>query len=282
MKKLITVCMLFMSLSLSGCGLQNQINDLKRRTDGTEREIDDLKNRVTALESRLNTAENQLVILGDSLSSQGADINGQIAAIVAQVAALDASDANLQSQITAINSQISAVQADLSVLDGRLTAEESSTSSLNLSVGALQSDLADVQALANFIVSAGTTAYYDIQAQISALQDEVDAANEMNVTVNSNLVSLQNEINDVLVELAVLQGYTNIVAIIDPCGAQGTYNEVFLKLSNGKFLSSFSENDNGKNTRFAILTDGSFKTTDGTNCYFTVSGGGTIISNEHN
>ena len=79
-----------------------------------------------------------------------------------------------------------------------------------------------------------------------------------------------------------LQGYQNIVAIYDPCGQQGLYNEVFLKLSSGHYLASFSDNTSGTNTRFVVLTDGSFATTDGTHCYFTMSNNGTIISNEHN
>lgn len=72
------------------------------------------------------------------------------------------------------------------------------------------------------------------------------------------------------------------VGILDPCGATpGYFNEVFLKLANGQYVASFSDNANGKNTRLALLTDGNFVTTDGTSCYFTVSGAGTVISNEH-
>lgn len=71
------------------------------------------------------------------------------------------------------------------------------------------------------------------------------------------------------------------VTIIDPCGdAPGVYDEVFLRLANGQLLWSLSDNSNGKNTRFSVGVPGNWVTTDGSNCYFTVSPTGTII-NEH-
>lgn len=63
-----------------------------------------------------------------------------------------------------------------------------------------------------------------------------------------------------------------IVEIIDPCGQQhpNGYDEVILKLGNGKYLASFSDNANGLNTRFGVLKPGSYVTTDGTNCHFII------------
>lgn len=72
-------------------------------------------------------------------------------------------------------------------------------------------------------------------------------------------------------------GTDAIVQIIDPCGdAPGIYDEVILKLSNGTLLASFSDNANGNNTRFSVLTAGNYTTTDGSNCHFTVNANGTI------
>lgn len=63
-----------------------------------------------------------------------------------------------------------------------------------------------------------------------------------------------------------------IVRIIDPCGAQHRqgFDEVILQLGNGQYLASFSDNANGLNTRLGILRPGSYRTTDGTNCTFTL------------
>lgn len=72
-----------------------------------------------------------------------------------------------------------------------------------------------------------------------------------------------------------------IVAIKDPCGdAAGVYDEVMLQLQNGTIIASFSENSSGKNTRFATIPAGSYVTTDGSLCYFSVNASGTIY-NEH-
>lgn len=72
----------------------------------------------------------------------------------------------------------------------------------------------------------------------------------------------------------------DVVAIIDPCGdAAGVQDEVMLKLQNGKVISSFSQNAAGQNTRLSLLENGSFVTTDGSNCEFTLNNG--VISNEH-
>lgn len=71
------------------------------------------------------------------------------------------------------------------------------------------------------------------------------------------------------------------VAVIDPCGdAPGIVDEVLLKLADGTILASFSENANGKNTRFALIGPGNYVTTDGSVCKFTINASGDIV-NEH-
>lgn len=63
-----------------------------------------------------------------------------------------------------------------------------------------------------------------------------------------------------------------IKAVVDPCGDTGSvYDEVLLILSNDQILASFSENTSGKNTRLSYIPDGNYMTTDGSNCYFSVS-----------
>lgn len=82
-------------------------------------------------------------------------------------------------------------------------------------------------------------------------------------------------------EDASLSGFTPI-ALVNPCGdAPGVYDEIFIKLANGTLIASFSENANGKNTRFVILTAGTYQTTDGDNCVFTLNNSGTITYESH-
>ncbi len=71
------------------------------------------------------------------------------------------------------------------------------------------------------------------------------------------------------------------VEIVDPCGdAPGVFDEVFIRLANGKLLASFSDNSNGQNTRFSILVAGNYMTTDGSHCYFTVDSNNQLL-NQH-
>ena len=166
MKKILIVAIAFM---LTGCGLQNQINDLKNRANLDESQINSIAKRIQTLEYTVDSTKAQLLLLANN-------------------------------------------------------------------------DKAD-------------------QVAISTLQAQYATA---------------------LSQLATLNGYTNIVGIKDPCGAQGTYNEIYLKISDGRYLGSYSQSSNGMNTRFIVLTDGDYTTMDGTSCKFTVSKSGTVISNEHN
>jgi hypothetical protein len=71
------------------------------------------------------------------------------------------------------------------------------------------------------------------------------------------------------------------VALVDPCGDKpGVYDEVFVRLQNGTLIASFSDDATGTNTHFAVLTAGSYVTTDGSHCYFSVDANGNL-QNEH-
>lgn len=72
------------------------------------------------------------------------------------------------------------------------------------------------------------------------------------------------------------------VGLVNPCGdAPGVYDEVFIQLSSGTLLASFSDNIEGRNTRFAVITPGTYMTTDGDNCTFTVNSSNGIINESH-
>lgn len=64
-----------------------------------------------------------------------------------------------------------------------------------------------------------------------------------------------------------------VVQIIDPCGKQTAFDEVLLKLANGSILAHYAS---GSNQFLTYVTPGSFVTTDGTNCHFTVSSTGNV------
>lgn len=81
-------------------------------------------------------------------------------------------------------------------------------------------------------------------------------------------------------EAAPPTAYT-VVGIVDPCGdAPGIFDEVFLRLENGQLVASFSDNASGSNTRFSLLVPGSYVTSDGSYCYFSIDNQLQLI-NEH-
>lgn len=125
----------------------------------------------------------------------------------------------------------------------------------------------------------------NLEIRVTLIEDEMAADKERLLTLEgtsaatvATINALQTSINTALLELATIQGYKNIVDIVDPCGKTGNFDEILLKLSTGKYLASFSENSSGKNTRFTVLTDGNYSTTDGSSCAFTVSNNGTTLT----
>lgn len=63
-----------------------------------------------------------------------------------------------------------------------------------------------------------------------------------------------------------------IAKIVTPCpSVPGSNKEVLLVLQNRSILASVSEQSNGKNTRLALLGYGTYSTTDGRSCSFTIS-----------
>ena len=76
---------------------------------------------------------------------------------------------------------------------------------------------------------------------------------------------------------ATVSGYSP-AEVIQPCGNSSSYEEVLLRLSNGQVLAAFSENVSGLNTRLSLIPDGTFMTSDGTNCVFSLSTDGNTRS----
>lgn len=72
------------------------------------------------------------------------------------------------------------------------------------------------------------------------------------------------------------------IELLNPCGdADGIADEVLIRLVNGDILVSFSDHRNGNNTRLALLEPGTYVTTDGDNCQFTITPSGELIDERH-
>lgn len=74
----------------------------------------------------------------------------------------------------------------------------------------------------------------------------------------------------------------DIDSLINPCGdAPGVYDEIFIKLKNGTVIVSFSANTSGDLTRFVTLPAGTYQTTDGDSCVFSIDSSGNITFENH-
>lgn len=111
-------------------------------------------------------------------------------------------------------------------------------------------------------------------ATSDAMQLQLDALQLQLVALEASQEQAEDNITSILIDLAVLQGYTHVAEILNPCGdAPGIVDEVLLKLSTGEILASFSANQSGLNTRFSIIGNGTYSVTDGSVCTFTILNG---------
>ena len=77
-------------------------------------------------------------------------------------------------------------------------------------------------------------------------------------------------------------GADAFVAMINPCDdAPGILDEILLVMSDGTVIASVSANANGDNTRFSVLPPGTYVTTDGDHCTFTLEASGTLSYESH-
>lgn len=290
------IILILLALMISGCGITEKMgkncggdlkelchnvfggrndSDQQNEIDGNAREIDELKKRLTELNTQLYSVKDQMVALGDALDVQGLNLQGQVNTLNGQVLSLQTNQSNEAAAIANLQSGAASLLASVNTLAANVSSIGATQSTIVMNVSSLQSDAMQLSATVSTLTSLEATDITNLQGQISSLQTGIAAS------VNT-ITTLQTTSNTVTVQLATLMGYQNIVEMYDPCGPQGSWNEIFLKLSSGKYVASFSANATGLNTRFTVLEDGNYVTTDGSLCYFTVSGGGTVISNEHN
>jgi len=128
-----------------------------------------------------------------------------------------------------------------------------------------------------FIICLTNCGYSNAYKDIHDLQNAQQENQAQTASMNTRIEVLQAQIVAMQVTLAQLAGYTHVVEIVNPCGDMpGKIDEVLLRLSTGELLASFSDTVGGLNTRFALIGPGTYSTTDGTGCTFTVLPGGIL------
>lgn len=114
-----------------------------------------------------------------------------------------------------------------------------------------------------------------LRFQVASLQ-ESDNNNEIQVELLDSMIqTLQSLTQDQQRQITELQTKQTVVGIIDFCGqTPGVFNEVGLRLADGSTVAFFESNNN----RFlsVLKTSTSYRTTDGTNCNFSVDASGRV------
>lgn len=114
----------------------------------------------------------------------------------------------------------------------------------------------------------------------------------LNIGLDMNYDTILN-LNEITSTAVICNGMSNPsqfepVGLVMPCVhdpmhptdselADPSY-EIFVKLSGGELLASFSDNVSGYNTHFALVPAGSFMSTGKTNCHFNVDNQGVITN----
>jgi len=70
-----------------------------------------------------------------------------------------------------------------------------------------------------------------------------------------------------------LDGGDAFIELIDPCGDGPGFDEVLLRLTDGRLVAYFEQ---GGNRFLSVISDGNYRTTDAQGCYFSVSGGNVL------
>lgn len=117
--------------------------------------------------------------------------------------------------------------------------------------------------------------YSEMQASLNELVTNM-ALLSQNETQNSTAISnLQTQTNLLLVQMAQISTGLRITELLDPCGDGAGYDEVLVRLSDGRLLAYF---ETGGNRFLAVLTNNAYyRTTDAQLCNFYVTVSGNVV-----
>jgi hypothetical protein len=115
---------------------------------------------------------------------------------------------------------------------------------------------------------------------IQQVQDSIYAnMMQMDIMLLNGDSSLQTQINQLFIQTAQLAAQMPVISIIDFCGdCPGKLDEVGLRLKTGQIVAYFQGHDEQR--YLAVLSPGSYQTTDGTNCKFQIDTLNQVI-NQH-
>lgn len=159
----------------------------------------------------------------------------------------------------------------LSTLEKNVLQQKADLDNALVGINGLSNQIVNLQNQLNTLNSTQYADTINITNQLVMLRGEL---NTFEVAVNSQLVYLTNNFLSISNQVSTLDSQTqnSVTEIIDPCGNNpNIYDEVIMKTRNGKFYAYF---ENGNKRYLSLLPPGSYVTTDGSSCYFTISSSG--------
>lgn len=153
-----------------------------------------------------------------------------------------------------LNSLESSVAANVSAINGlssSLVVQQNSIIALQEELEQADSELAETLQV---LIDTGTAAYNSLSSSID---------------------SIQSQLNGQVAQIAVLNGYNNIAEYLNPCGDGPGYDEVLIRMSNGKVVAYFESGNN----RFLseLVPNTLYSTTDSQHCHFKVDIAGNLV-----
>lgn len=171
----------------------------------------------------------------------------------------------LQSQINELKDRSGKTEAEIIEINKRIATLSSEVSNNIKLLDTLSANVLVLTNTLHLVWDKESTDYANLLQQIN--------------NTSSTITTLQTTVTIQTSNIVTLQTNENITAFHDFCGTTpNVFNEVGMITSSGKIVVYF---ESGGSRYLSILSDGNYGTTDGTNCFFTVSNNGTVITNEH-
>jgi hypothetical protein len=152
-------------------------------------------------------------------------------------------------------------------LDERLDEIEGRLDDVEARVGELESDYGLLAGFVNVLDAQLSGLIAIVAALDGTLTSITDGLQAQIDALSLQVVALQDQADQTAIEVVELSTEYRITELLDPCGNGAGFDEVLLRTSGGDIIAYFEQ---GANRFLSVLTPGSYRTTDGTNCNFSI------------
>jgi len=133
----------------------------------------------------------------------------------------------------------------------------------------LYTELSDALATTDADITRLQAALYNNSESIYLMMNQINLMDANVANIVERIATLEANVTYNYALIAELQTRATVTELINPCGdTPGKVDEILLRLSTDDIVVFFQSNDG---ERLSTLEPGNYRTTDGTNCSFTVN-----------